>query len=131
MIHEGNIYAGTFDEFKRFLSDRIYEDCLNKRHSDFKGYDFAFLPWAKVGVDDDANRLYKEAEGWFGVKALESPFNDSSNRQFISDYYGGGDFGMCNIFLDDVEPEYVSREVDKMISMTTCSHGDCVWEELK
>jgi hypothetical protein len=28
MIHEGNIYAGTFDEFKRFLSDRIYEDCV-------------------------------------------------------------------------------------------------------
>ena len=129
MKHENYIYAGTFDEFRNFIIDKIYEDCKNEKETSFKGYDFAFCT-SNPSLDSDIKELYDDAEGWYGIKVLESPFNDSSNRQFISNYYGGGDFGICNIFLDDLNRDYIAREVEKMITLTFgygYSKESCVW----
>lgn len=133
MKHEGNIWAGTFDEFREFIIDRIYEDCQNEKHSDFKNYNFAFC-YTLNDLTHTVKELYDDAEGWFGIKYLDTGFESSSSRQFVSDCYGGGDFGVCSIFLDDIDRDYVAREVEKMITMTFgYGHGSeiCVWEEEK
>lgn len=136
MKHENNKWAGTFDEFKEFIIDKIYEDCQNEKRTSFKGYDIGFC---ELAPDNDVKKLHEDAEAWFGIKVLDSPFNDSSNRQFISDYYGGGNFGICNIYLDDIDRDYIAKEVDKMLEMTFgirvfCKAWNglkqtCVWEE--
>lgn len=131
MKHKNNRYAGTFSEFRDFIIDKIYKDCQNEKKTNFKGYDVALTD---LSIETDLEKLINNAEGWFGVKVLHSLFEDSSNRQFISDYYGGGDFGICNIFLDDIDREYVTREVEKMFGFTFGHIKDsdiCVWEESK
>ena len=140
MKHEGNIWAGTFGEFREFIIDRIYEDCQNEKHSDFKNYNFAFC-YTLNDLTHTVKELYDDAEGWFGIKYLDAGFESSGWRQFVSDYYGGGQFGVCSIFLldfnrdfSDFDRDYVAREVIKMITMTFgYGHSSeiCVWEEEK
>lgn len=133
MKQENNIYAGTFDEFRKFLIDRIYEDC-KKKCSEFCGYNIGFCHSEDFSETKDVQKLYDDVSGWYGVAHLDSMFEPTSSRQFYSDYYGGGDFGSCDIFLDDLDRDYVAREVEKMITMTFGyghSHDTCVWEEAK
>ena len=128
MKHKNNRYAGTFSEFRDFIIDKIYEDCQNEKLTNFKGYDIGFTD---LSLKKDFEELLNNADGWFGVTVLQSPFSDNSNRQFISDYYGGGDFGICNIYLADVDKEYVAREVEKMFNSTfnhKSTNDICVWE---
>ena len=140
MIQSNGIYAGTFDEFRDFIIQKIYEDCQNERKSDFCGVDIGFCHTITSLDKYYQNKGYgfeeckEDVEGWYGVHLLEAGFEDSSNRQFCSNYYGGGDFGVCDIFLDDLDKEYVAREVEKMIT-STFGYGHskeiCVWEEQK
>ena len=124
-----DVWAGTFGEFRDFIIDKIYEDCQNNKKTNFRGYDVAFTD---LSLEADCEELLSKADGWFGVKVLQSPFSDNSNRQFISDFYGGGNFGICNIFLAD-DKEYIAREVVKMLNSTFKKYTDdiCVWEESK
>ena len=128
MIYEEGVWAGTFGEFRNFLTGRIYDTC--SEGVDFRGYDIGFCHTAE-DVSAGARALADDVCGWYGVKSLDAGFDSTASRQFCSDYYGGGDFGCCSICTDDMDTEYVTREVEKMIAATFgCGHGQdiCVWE---
>ena len=135
MKYENGIYAGSLLEFFQFIQEKIYEDCNKYKYTDFKNVDMAFchtyqLSDLKAHTTDE---LKDDEDGWFGVKVLNPGFDSTSTRQFCSDFYGGGDFACCDIYIDDADRSYVNKEVEEMLLKTFKGHGKytdlCVWEE--
>lgn len=129
MRHESGFYAGTEDEFIDFAATKIFEDCKLKQ-SRFKGIDFG-------STDEPISEIMlsianTEADDWHGIKVIPDMFDSSSYRQYMSDAYGGGDFGTCNICLEDATFPYVRWELCKMLNNSLNEAGRViVWEELR
>lgn len=136
MKNENGIYAGTMHDFYVFIKKKIYDDCQDVKQTHFNGYDVGFchsydrydLPKHSV------SELRENVQGWFGVKVIDTGFESTSSRQFCSDYYGGGDFSCCDIYLDDSDESYVNRLVEDMLNKTfggVHSTAVVVWEVSK
>ena len=98
VLNEGNKWLGTLEDFKKFLVGKIQN--AFESSTKLKQYDFAVcdLPEYNITVEvgqknNIVSCMYDNATEWHGVKELHSPFNnDTSEREFISDMYGGGYF---------------------------------------
>lgn len=135
MKFKDGIYAGTLLDFYRFIQYEIFKDC-QERKPKFKGYDVGFChTYTRYDLPAlDVKEAYDDVQGWYGVKLLDTGFESYSTRQFCSDYYGGGDFGCCDIYTDDIDEAYVNREVEEMLNKTfrnNFSTEVVCWEESK
>ena len=128
MINQRKIYTGSKEEFITYVAEQVLLDCQKKK-SEFKGIDFGSIDY-NVNDYTDMQELYDNTTAWCGIIALPNYFESYSTRQFAADYYGGGDFGVCDIYTDDMDIESVTKEVAKML--THCLDNDCgqtiVWE---
>ena len=137
VLKKSNKYLGSFEDFKKFVARKMKVAC--EKHETFNGYDFALVDMPSYDItvnldtQEDSNVVYSaynNATGWYGIQELKSPFDDASDdRQFISDYYGGGSFA-C-IVIDTI---YHDTDYNNGINMLTakctiCDKDTVVWEE--
>ena len=135
IIRKENKYVGSFEDFQRFLADRLKLVCKTKEKFGVVNFAERSLPDYNltVTIGEQSNIVdgaYNNACGWFGVMELKSPFNnDSEDRQFISDYYGGGYFDCANIYTGDMDDEDIKKAV-KMLVRNKDINGNAtvVWE---
>lgn len=121
------IFAGTKDEFISYVAEQIYADC-QKEKPEFKGIDFGSVD-CSVNECTDMQKLYNSSFAWFGIVALPNYFESYSTRQFAADYYGGGSFGVCDIYTDDMDIESVKKDLTKMLKEALDNSSyTIVWE---
>ena len=137
IIQKGNKYLGNFEDFKRFISDKIMQSC--KERTKFKVYDFAecdlpnYNVTVKMGEESNiVDCMYDNVQGWYGIQELKSPFdNNSCERQFISDYYGGGFFDCANVYTEDLQYEDIRKAVNSLVRNKNFTAGTVIiWEEI-
>jgi len=121
------VFAGSKDEFISYVAEQIFTDCQKKK-SEFKGIDFGSIG-CLITDYTDMQKLYDNTSSWCGIIALPNHFEAYANRQFICDYYGGGIFGVCDIYTDDMDIESVKKDVAKMLEeCLEISDYSIVWE---
>ena len=125
--NHGTIFAGSKDEFISYVAEQILTDCQKKK-SEFKGIDFSSI-YYEVSDKTNIQEAYDDASAWYGIVALPNYFEAYANRQFAADYYGGGSFGVCDIYTDDMDIESVKKDVTKMLK-EALDNSSCtiVWE---
>lgn len=136
IIKKDNKYVGSFEDFQRFLADRL--NVVLETREKFGVVNFAecSLPAYNltVTIGKQSNIIisaYNNTCGWFGIRELKSPFdNQSSERQFISDYYGGGYFDCANIYTGDMDFEDIKKAVSTLVrnKNINSSNATVVWE---
>ena len=128
VIENKTVFAGTKDEFVSYVAERIFQNC-QKKTSEFNEIDFASVD-CEVNEYSDMNLVYEDASSWCGIKAIPWKwFEPHSYRQYVADYYNGGCFGTCDIFIDDMDIGYVKQEVLKMLAWCLDESGSTiVWE---
>lgn len=136
IIKKDNKYVGSFEDFQRFLADRIKLVCETKDKFGIVDFTECTLPDYNVTVTigEQSNIIvgaYNNACGWFGIRELKSPFdNQSSERQFISDYYGGGYFDCANLYTGDMDYEDIKKAVKSLVRNKNINSGSAMvlWE---
>lgn len=135
IIKKDNKYIGSFEDFQRFLADKLKVvletrdkfGVVNFAECSLPAYNLTVTIGEQNNVVDSA---YNNTCGWFGVQELKSPFNnDSEERQFISDFYGGGYFDCANIYTGDVDNEDFKKVVKSLVRNKNISiNATVVWE---
>lgn len=139
IIKKENKYVGSFDDFQRFLASRLKVVCETKEKFGVVNFAECSLPAYNltVTIGEQSNVVdsaYNNTCGWFGVMELKSPFNDfnneSSERQFVSDFYGGGYFDCANIYTGDMDDEDIKKAVKTLVrnKNINCGLATVVWE---
>ncbi|MBO7716635.1 MAG: hypothetical protein J6S85_23920 [Methanobrevibacter sp.] len=138
IIKKDNKYVGSFEDFQRYLTDRLKVVCETREK--FGVVDFAecSLPDYNltVTIGEQSNIVdgaYNNVCGWFGIQELKSPFNNaSSERQFISDFYSGGYFDCANIYTGDMDNEDIKKAVKTLVrNKNINSNATVVWEVIE
>jgi len=125
--NQKTIFAGTKEEFLDYVAKEILADC-RKKESEFKRIDFGSTD-CTVNECTDMQKLYDGTVCWYGITVVPNYFDASADRQFIADYYGGGSFGVCNIYTDDMDIESVKKDAAKMLKeCLNNSDSTIVWE---
>lgn len=136
IIKKENRYVGSFEDFQRFLADRLKVvletrekfGVVNFAECSLPAYNLTVTIGEQSNVVDSA---YNNTCGWFGIQELQSPFdNGSEDRQFISDYYGGGHFDCANIYTGDTYDEDIKKAVRALVRNKdiNSSSATVVWE---
>ena len=136
IIKKDNKYVGSLADFQRFLTDRLKVVCETKEKFGVVQFAECSLPAYNltVTIGEQSNivdSVYNNACGWFGVQELKSPFNNHSDveRQFISDYYGGGYFDCANIYTGDMDDEDIKEAVKTLVLNKNINlNATVVWE---
>lgn len=138
IIRKENKYVGSFEDFQRFLADRL--KVVLETRDKFGVVNFAerslpdFNLTVTIGEQSNiVDSAYNNTCGWFGVTELKSPFNNtSSERQFISDFYSGGYFDCANIYTGDFDNEDIKKAVKTLVRNKNISlNATVVWEVLE
>ena len=139
IIRKENKYVGSFEDFQRFLTDRLKTVCetsekfgvVNFAECSLPDYNLTVIIGEQSNVVDSA---YNNVCGWFGVRELKSPFsNASEERQFISDFYGGGYFDCANIYTGDMDSADIKKAVKTLVRNKNINSGNAtiVWEVIE
>lgn len=136
IIKKDNKYVGGFEDFQRFLTDRLKVVCETREKFGVVNFAECSLPAYNltVTIGEQSNVVdcaYNNTCGWFGVMELKSPFNNqSSERQFISDFYSGGYFDCVNIYTGDLDDEDIKKAVRALVrnKNINSSNATVVWE---
>ena len=138
IIRKENKYIGSFEDFQRFLASRLKVVLETREKFGVVNFAECSLPTYNltVTIGEQSNIVdsaYNDTCGWFGVQELKSPFNnDSSERQFISDYYGGGYFDCVNIYTEDLDYEDIKKAVKSLVRNKNINlNATVVWEVLE
>lgn len=138
VIKKENKYVGSFEDFQRFLAVRIEVVCKTKEKFGIVNFAECSLPAYNltVNIGEQSNVVdsaYNNTCGWFGIQELKSPFNNNSEeRQFISDFYGGGYFDCANLYTGDFDREDIKKAVKTLVRNKNISlNATVVWEVLK
>ena len=125
--NQKTVFAGTKEEFLDYVAKEILVDC-RKKESEFKRIDFGSTG-CTVNECTDMQKLYDSTAAWYGITVVPNYFDASADRQFIADYYGGGSFGVCDIYTDDMDIESVKKDAAKMLKeCLNNSDSTIVWE---
>ena len=136
VIKKENRYVGSFEDFQRYLADRLKLVCETRDKFGVVNFAECSLPAYNltVTIGEQSNIVdgaYNNTCGWFGIQELKSPFNnDSEERQFISDFYGGGYFDCANLYTGDMDNEDVKKAVRTLVRNKNINSGNAtiVWE---
>lgn len=135
VIRKENKYVGSLEDFQRFLTGRLKFVFETKEKFGVVQFAECSLPAYNltVTIGEQSNIVdsaYNNTCGWFGVQELKSPFNNtSSERQFISDYYGGGYFDCVNIYTGDIDDEDIKKAVKALVRNKNINlNATVVWE---
>lgn len=138
IIKKDNKYVGSLEDFQRFLTDRLKVVCETREKFGVVNFAECSLPDYNmtVTIGEQSNTVdcaYNNTCGWFGVQELKSPFNNqSSERQFVSDFYGGGYFDCVNLYTGDMDFEDVKKAVKTLVRNKNINlNATVVWEVLE
>lgn len=138
IIKKDNKYVGSLEDFQRFLTDRLKVVCETREKFGVVNFAECSLPDGNltVTIGEQSNIVdsaYNNTCGWFGIQELKSPFdNHSEERQFISDYYGGGYFDCANIYTVDMDYEDIKEAVKTLVLNKDISlNATVVWEVIE
>lgn len=136
IIRKDNKYVGSLEDFQRFLTDRFKVVCETREKFGVVNFAECSLPDYNltVTIGEQSNIVdsaYNNTCGWFGIQELKSPFNNhSEERQFISDFYGGGYFDCANLYTCDTDYEDIKKAVKTLVrnKNINSSNATVVWE---
>lgn len=124
MVRQGKYMLCTVSELVAELSKGVCKKNAGK--SKFKDVNF-FVPSAYVSVDEyDGNVTLEEIAqndgGWYGIKAIDTGFNDDEGLTLCADYYGGGSVAFGHLWGECSENEI--RSVLKSLIFDTLISGE-------
>ena len=105
LVKQGNLMACSISKLADHLSDNAYRE-----NSTWHFTDCDFTVIDGDSSLSDLSKLKKNANGWYGIKAVEAGF-DSDALVLMSDYYGGNCASIVQLFDgEDVEDKMQSIE---------------------
>lgn len=88
----------TVEELGAWLAERIEKDVLTGEKN-FPDCDFTIT---NQETGDSLHEMARNANGWYGIKAIDAGF-DSDQLMLVADYYGGGCASMGTVGEYDEE----------------------------
>lgn len=64
--------------------------------------------------NDDLKYICDHAQGWYGIKRIDTGFNNEDNVDLFADYYGGG-CGTYRLMGDWISNNGIVRRITEMI----------------
>lgn len=138
VLYKDNKYVGTLEDFRKFLAKKLRYACETREK--FKGIDFALVDLGTqdftVKIENGENNIiegaYHNALNWYGVQELVALFdNQSDERQFVSNLYGGGYFDCVNFYADDIEGIDFYKEAGELLRNKDINSADLIIWEVK
>lgn len=138
VLYKDNKYVGTFEDFRKFLAKKLQYAC--ETHEKLRDINFALVDVGTqdftVNIENGENNIiesaYHNAIDWYGIQELVALFdNQTDERQFVSNLYGGGYFDCANFYTDDIECIDFNREAGKLLCNKDINSTDLVIWEVK
>lgn len=112
MRKEGKYLLGTISE----ISNELYNPKEKEFKDRFTDCDFAIVSPYSFNLDEDNIKFISDnSTGWYGIKKLDTGFDNAQDCvDLFADYYGGG----CGTYRLIVDYDYdysVAKEIEEMI----------------
>ena len=126
ILNEGNKWLGSYADFKNFIIGKIITAL--ETHERLKTYNFAHVDLPEynitVALGEENNIvmcMYDNAQGWYGLCELDNPFDNihSTERQSVSDMYGGSYFDCLNLVIDDYDRKDLPSAIGVCLGIKT------------
>ena len=88
----------TVEKLGELIANEIENDVF-AAGKQFIDCDFAIVDGSE---GEDPSMIAKEANAWYGIKAVDAGF-DSDRIMLVADYYGGGGASMCTVGESDID----------------------------
>ena len=118
---ESKFMLGTIDEVVK----ELYKSDEKKFSDRFIDCDFAVVEKEDFDLDnDDLEIIHINSTGWYGIKKLDTGFdNEYGGVDLFADYYGGG-CGTYKLIGDWLPDEDILMYISKMIiGVLSCQEG--------
>lgn len=108
---EGRYILGTIKEVARELYNPNIKDFTER----FIDCDFALVYDGDFDLfNDNLESICYNAEGWYGIKRIDTGFDNVDNVDLFADYYGGG-CGTYRLMGDWISNTEIVRRITEMI----------------
>ena len=108
---EGRYILGTIKEIAKELYNPNIKDFTER----FIDCDFALVHNEEFDLfNDDLEYICYHAEGWYGIKIIDTRFDNVDNVDLFADYYGGG-CGTYRLMGDWISNNGIVGRITEMI----------------
>lgn len=108
---EGRYILGTIKEVARELYNPNIKDFTER----FIDCDFALVYDGDFDLfNDNLESICYNVEGWYGIKRIDTGFDNVDNVDLFADYYGGG-CGTYRLMGDWISDTGIVRRITEMI----------------
>lgn len=117
MTINGNYILGMPEEIAAYLVRDIFKNKHINNSSKFYNCDFAIVDMTNEEIKElTLEEIYINSTGWYGIKHINTGF-DNSDLDLFADYYGGG-CGVYDMIYDGMKKDECVNIVKELIMST-------------